>query len=823
MGRADRVRSGDCRLCRYSGILFRIAIGGCILSFVSSANALAQSPTLEVTSSFTGTVTNQNNEPSPGIAVLLKNTTKGAVTDIEGKFSITEIQPGTYTIKISGVGYEKQEFRITFKAAQKLTRSFTLKESTSQLDEVIVTEKSEAQELRLSAKAVQVIETREAKLKAADLGEVLSRTEGVSVQRGGGLGSNERFALNGLSGDQIRFFYNHIPLQFSPYNFGVTNVPVNRIDRVEIYKGVVPIEFGADALGGAVNLIPPAIYDGFNGSASYQFGSFNTHRFTTNISLADDNSGLFALFGGFYDYTDNNYKIDVAVPNERGDLSPYTVERFHDGYTALGGNLKLGIRNKSWARHLSIEGYYGEYEKEVQNSQAPGLLDLPTLGINEAVGGRPFGELLFSSVSGGLNLDYGTELGRLDIELRGGYNYNERVSLDTSQNLYNWFGEVVRVQNFAGEFAGPDNLVTTNQSYFLRQQTIFNIAKNHQLKLAIAPTYSFRSGDDLLLEGPFDPALDRGFLLDIVSGLEYKGDFAQEKLQLILFAKNYIQDIRIESLEPSIEQELTIERQVSNYGAGTALRYNWTSNLALKMSYEFAYRMPRPDELFGDGFFIFRNFELLPENSHNYNLQWSLKNSLESLVSWQIEGNLFLRQTDNLIFLLVNDQDFGSYENVWSATSRGFEFGGKVKNLIRDLNISLNATYQDYLNTSDIGPFEDFEGDRLPNRPYFFANFNSDYKLSELFKSKSSLYLYWSSRYVHSFFLGWESVGLLQSKSQVPSQAVHGTGITHKYKFGKVQLSTTIEVANLTNAKVFDFFGVQRPGRAFYIKSTIQF
>lgn len=790
------------------------------------AQGMAQSQRVGSLSSFSGVVTDEQNQFIPGITIVLKGrrgTSKGAITDPKGKFLIKDIPSGNYQMVVSGMGFQKQTLDLSFGSGIEIRRAIVLLESTTELDEVIVAAKSKAQELKLSAKAVQVIETREAKLKSADLGEILARTEGVSVQRGGGLGSNERFALNGLSGDQIRFFYDDIPLQFSPYNFGIANVPVNRLDHIEIYKGVVPIEFGADALGGAINLVPPAIYDGFHGSMSYQFGSFNTHRLTTDINLADDSSGLYALFGGFYDYTDNNYKIDVAVPNESGKLSPYTVERFHDRYVALGGNLKLGIRNKSWARHLSIEGYYGEYEKEVQNSQAPGLLDLPTLGINEAVGGRPFGELLFSSVSSGLNLDYEIELGRFGLELRGGYNYNEGVSLDTSRNLYNWFGEVDRAQNLAGEFAGPDNLITTNKSYFFRQQTTYDIAENHRLKLAIAPTYGLRSGDDLLFDGPFDPALDKGFLLDVVSGLEYKGDFAEEKLQFILFAKNYIQDIRIESLDPSTEQELTTERQVSNYGAGTALRYNWNDNLTVKMSYEFAYRMPRPDELFGDGFFIFRSFELLPENSHNLNLQWSLKNSSESFVSWQIDGNLFLRQTDNLIFLLVNDEGFGSYQNVWSAASRGFEIGGKIKNVVRDLNVSLNTTYQDYLNTSDTGPFEDFEGDRLPNRPYFFANASADYKLSKLFKSKSGLYLYWSSRYVYSFFLGWESVGLLQSKSQVPSQAVHGTGITYKSKFGKIQLATTLEVANLTNAKVFDFFGVQRPGRACYIKSTIQF
>ena len=144
---------------------------------------------------------------------------------------------------------------------------------TQVLGEVVVEGKSDARKLEESANAVAVVRTETVKLKTVDLGEVMAKTEGVSVQRAGGLGSDTRLALNGLSGDQVRFFYDGIPLDFSPYAFGIANVPVNAIDRIEVYKGVVPIQFGADALGGAVNLVSPEINKKFGGSASYQIGS----------------------------------------------------------------------------------------------------------------------------------------------------------------------------------------------------------------------------------------------------------------------------------------------------------------------------------------------------------------------------------------------------------------------------------------------------------------------------------------------------------------------------------------------------------------------
>ncbi|MEM6814716.1 MAG: TonB-dependent receptor plug domain-containing protein [Bacteroidota bacterium] len=686
----------------------------------SYSNAFAQ-----INGSLSGTVTHERKESIPGITIVLMGMNQGgiklgAITDLEDKYEIIDIKPGSYTVEVSGVSYQKPTFQLTFNEGQKLTRSITFQVSTSELDEVVITAKSEAKELEFSAKSVQVIETRKGKLKSADLGEVLAQTEGVNVLRAGGLSSATHFSPNGLSDDQIRFFYDGIPLNFTPYAFGITNVLVNAIDRVEIYKEVVPIQFGADALGGAVILASPEIFDGLNGSASYHVGSFNTHRITGNINYAHERTGLFVAVGGFYDYTINNYKIDVAIPNEQGQLQQRTIRRFHDGYRAYGANVRIGIRDRKWADELSIEGYYGDYDNEVQNSQVPGLIDQQSLGIDQAVVGSPFGEVCFTSFSQGLNLDYNFNLNaQWELDLKAGYSYTERISIDTSRKLYIWFGVVVRVQNQPREFGEADHLTAKSKSFFARQQLIYTLSDHHSFKLSVAPTYQYRTADDLLIEGEFDPALDEGYLLDVVTGPEYTSDFLDKRLQNIAFIKNYRQNIRIESLDPSIEGTFVDERSVSNYGAGNKLKYTWSTRFSTKLSYEFAYRLPRQDEIFGDGQLVQENPELRLESIHNVNLRWNYASRPTGGSEWQLQGNFFLRRIDDLIFLLVDAEEFGSFQNVWSATSQA--------------------------------------------------------------------------------------------------------GLTHRINIKSIQNALTLEVQNLTNAKVFDLFGVQRPGRAFYIKSTIQF
>ncbi|MEO0812682.1 MAG: TonB-dependent receptor plug domain-containing protein, partial [Myxococcota bacterium] len=126
-------------------------------------------------------------------------------------------------------------------------RAEARQDDDASVEVITVQGNSEAESLADSAKAVTVIDTARDQKKAADLGEVLARTQGVGVQRASGLGSATRFSLNGLTDDQVRFFLDGIPLELTGFALGIANVPVNLVDRVEVYRGVVPVVFGADA------------------------------------------------------------------------------------------------------------------------------------------------------------------------------------------------------------------------------------------------------------------------------------------------------------------------------------------------------------------------------------------------------------------------------------------------------------------------------------------------------------------------------------------------------------------------------------------------
>jgi hypothetical protein len=134
------------------------------------------------------------------------------------------------------------------------------------------------------------------------------------------------------------------------------------------------------------------------------------------------------------------------------------------------------------------------------------------------------------------------------------------------------------------------------------------------------------------------------------------------------------------------------------------------------------------------------------------------------------------------------------------------------------LTLDGNATYTDSRNVSDEGAFADFEGDRIPNRPYFTAAWSARFAFSDVGLEKSSLQPFYQGRYVNEFFRGWESQGLRQYKQIVPTQVSHDVGITYSFERSGYRWATTLECQNFTNELLYDDFGLQRPGRAFYFK-----
>ncbi|MGD1895073.1 MAG: carboxypeptidase-like regulatory domain-containing protein [Cyclobacteriaceae bacterium] len=786
-----------------------------LIALVFPRLILAQTDTRNITGEVSGTVKDESGQVLPFATATLKGTTKGTLADESGEFSMKDIPVGRRTLQIAHAGFESQEIAVDVIEGRSTSLEVVLKESVSELENVVIVGESETQRLERSAQAITVVELKTAKLRTADLGVVLARTEGVAIQRAGGLGSGTRLSLNGLTDDQVRIFVDDIPLEFAGRGLNVANVSPNLIDRIEVYKGVVPARFGSDALGGAVNLVTSTPQgNDLNGMASYQIGSFGTHRIAAYLGKADEESGFFVKGSGFFDFARNNYDIQVQFANASTNFQQVevTVPRFHDAFRQYGSNITVGLKGRKWADEVSLEFYFLDEDRQIQS--------------NPVQTGLPYGGVELFSESMGANLRYQKQFSEnLTTSLVGGYNETAVNLQDLSTTLFNWFGEPVTInRDIIGEISreirnGIDRTIFDN-NYFARFLTEWSISDQHSLELVIAPTFVHRTGENAVIEEGADVFDTDATLQTWINGLTYKFLNQENSFENQLFVKNYRQNKSFTVPVGIRSISLTGANEVNDWGFGNVARFTISDQLSTKLSYEWSVRLPRTNEAFGDGRGIIGNPELKPERSHNVNLELFLRSVPGRPNSWTLKFNSFLRATDDLIFFIPQNNFFSTFENVLAATSIGGEVRGTATFFKEKLSLDWNSTYFSFRNTSSEGI--GFEGDRIPNRPYLFVNAAANYRLKSLLSRYDEINFFGNARFVESFFRTWESIGNENFKPEIPSQTTFNAGITYNMPM-KVNSSLTAEIQNLTNETVFDFFGVQRPGRAFFVKLTGRF
>jgi vitamin B12 transporter len=329
-----------------------------------------------------------------------------------------------------------------------------------------------------------------------------------------------------------------------------------------------------------------------------------------------------------------------------------------------------------------------------------------------------------------------------------------------------------------------------------------------------------RTGHDRLVTMGRDPLRAQRDYLTVTSGLEYQFDLLSRRLESIAFGKSYLYRTSSEEALPgNIYRKL--EQNSHTLGVGEQLRFRFTRSLWAKASYEWATRLPSPWEVFGNGVLLLPNLNLQPERSHNANLSLTLDADRTRAGEWRGELNAFIRHADNLIVLLGNDMT-QRYENVYTTRAQGIEASAGWTSPGGYLALDGNVTWQSVRNDSDEGTFRDFKGDRIPNRPWLFFNTSARLQKSNLTGPRDELSLVHYLRYVNSFYRGWESLGLREFKQVVPDQTTQTLALTYVGR-GALTQTWSAEVQNLTDARVFDFFGTQRPGRAFYAKVTFEY
>ncbi len=742
------------------------------------------------TGSIRGTILDKAGEPAIGLMVKIQDLALGAASDHAGAFVIENVTPGQHVLLVTGIGFQSLQHTIHIAAGRETVVSLTVESSSTELEEVMVVGRSEVQETNRQAYNVTAVDAKQLYNTTLDLAGALDRVAGVRVRESGGVGSSFNLSLNGFSGNHVRFFIDGIPMDGFGSSFQINNIPINSADRIEVYKGVVPISLASDALGGAINIITNDRYRNYV-DVSYSYGSFNTHRSVINAAATSER-GLQVQLSAYQNYSDNDYKVKVdAADIWTGAYTPGAwVRRFHDVYHNEALIAQVGVVKKKYADKLLLGITLGRNYKEIQT----GARMVSVFGQWHRRG---------DVVTPTFKYRKHDLIKGLDVTLNANYNLGSEQNIDTMNVRYDWYGNS-KPNGSSGErsrslykYKNNTGVATAMVSYRINERQ--SVAMSD-----VFNTFDRKGSDALNPDATNPPSKTQKNVLGLSYAYSKEDAFGVTLISKFITQKNVI-----------AAQEASATTDKIGYGiVGT---YFFSSSLQVKASYELTNRMPEAQEIFGDVENFEGNPSLLPEQSDNINLGLAYTFAADANNKFLLNANGVYRYSRNFIYnRLNNNQSKLIPDNREGVRTYGgdAELRYSYKKLV---SAGATVTYQYLQNMQKIEPgytgISPVYQDQMPNIPYLFGNADVSVSLRDLVAEGNNMSIGYNMLYVHAFYLYWPSRG--SDKLDIPEQLSHDLNIVYSLKQGRYNVG--LEARNITDALLYDNFSLQKPGRGFYV------
>ena len=745
--------------------------------------------------------------------VYLKGTGHGGITNQEGIYHVSA-PAGNYTLVVSAVGYKTVEKPVTLLRGQRVRQNITISPETQQLDEVTVVSTGVSR-LKRSAFNAVAVDTKELQNTTKNLSDALVKAPGMKLRESGGVGSDMQLMLDGFSGKHVKVFIDGVPQEGVGSSFGLNNIPVNFADRIEVYKGVVPVGFGTDAIGGVINIVTNKKRRRWFLDASYSYGSFNTHKSNVNFGQTFKNGFTYEI-NAFQNYSDNDYHIEAPVEDfETGRIDrdkKVRVKRFNDTYhnEAIVG--KVGVVDKKWADRLMLGFTYSNMYQDIQT------------GVRQDI---VYGQKHRKGHSLMPSLEYYKRnlfAKGLDVALTVNYNKNLTTNVDTASYKYNWYGDR-KLLNSPGEQSYQHSRADNN-NWNGTFTANYRLGKMHMLTFNhVLNTFS-RSNTSLLAKEEQSDAIAKETRKNI-SGVSYRL-MPSETWNLSVFGKYYNQFVAGPVATDANQNDyVRTTRSVSSIGYGAAGTYFILPGLQAKLSYEKAYRLPTIEEMFGNEDLEMGDIGIRPENSDNVNLNLSYNRTF-GRHSVYVEGGLVYRNTKDYIQRNITDLSGGksaaTYINYGKVLTKGYNISARY-GFGKWVSVGGNFTQMDVrdnMKTSISGSAENIAyKERMPNLPYIFADSDVTFYWRDLGRKGNALTVSYDNQYLHSFTYYSSKIGSNKGDYVVPSQFSHNLSLSYSLRDGRYNLS--FECRNFTDEQLYDNFSLQKAGRAFYGKVRVYF
>jgi len=626
--------------------------------------------------SIQGTVTDVEGNPISFATVAVAGSNLGVTTDEQGSFILKELPFGKYAIVVSFIGYEKNQLYVTLSDENKeVDLEVELEAQKLVFDEVVVTGTKTFKRQTLSAVIVNVVDSKTLDdVQACNLSEGLRFQPGLRVETDCQTCNYTQLRMNGLAGGYSQILINGRPI-FSPLTglYGMEQLPVNMIDRIEVVRGGGSTLYGSSAIGGTVNVITKIPKkNAFVISNTYQNINGQTHDNILNgngtLLSKNEKSGVSFFINhrqrGFYDHNGDNFSELPELKN-----------------TSIGTNFFF---------------LPGENQK----------LEVSLSNLNEYRYGGEMVEKPAYLTQQSEERTHNVWMGSLDYQI----NFNdEQSSLITYAAWQNTDRD-----HYTGIFPEEQEAIQRhleNAPYGVSNTTTFQagVQYNHRLDQFLTGDNVITLGAEYLVDDTFDEIKAYNYLIDQTT--KDLGIFLQSDWEL-LPSLNLLSGARVD--RHNLVDDLIVSPRAS-------LLYKYKENTQLRLSYGTGFRAPQAFDtdlhiaFAGGGVSrVVLSPDLISERSTSYSASINYDKPTENYVfGFTFEG-FYTRLNDAFILNPIGEDAFGEVfekQNGQGAVVQGVTIELRA-NYNRKLQLESGFTIQSSTFDEDVAYIDELPGFR---------------------------------------------------------------------------------------------------------------
>lgn len=527
-------------------------------------------------------------------------------------------------------------------------------------------------DLATSTGAHSVIDGESIQGRYADLSSVIEHEIGVQVRSFGGFGSFSTAVLRGASSEQVIVYLDGIPLNDTSTGvFNLSDIAIENIERIEVYRGVTPIELGGSSIGGAINIITRKASELSAGNMKLTAGSYSTYKVSGGYSGQHDRDGFIAT--AEYFTSDNDYEMRFDNGTEFNLQDDFDVAVNNDQVDHVSSMLK-------WSRKVTEDIEFDTRLSYYEKSKG-----IPSKNNS------PEASTEFDTKTSSL-------LTQLKVEGVNGSNFDLNLKLDLSRGVevfdddQSQLGSLQRKLEYKTDRNGVQAFTVRNGG-------------SHELRFLGGLSREDYKFSDLLT----NIAESKNSRIEKELGLELKS-FLYERS--FMFSLSY----RYQEIEDELDYAVTSFNDVVSQADKTyrvsdpqlGVRFEVDSAWVVFANIGQYTRIPTFFELFGDKGLFVGNEELKQEVSVNSDIgiQYTHYKPSSWLNDASIYVGLFHNDSEDLIIRNYNSLGIGVSENLSNAVINGIEFQLKLYPSYQ-WQVNFNMTLLDSKTESGISNFDD--------------------------------------------------------------------------------------------------------------------